>query len=128
MITFEDSKHNLSHEYMDKYHQDFTTIYNSLENNSIGAYQNLMLKLIEQTKSHFSYEEEQMDKYNYPRIKEHKDEHTKVLSEMNYFLERSNSNFGAKLLQSYYLEKLPNWFDLHLSSMDSDLASFIKNQ
>ena len=67
-----------------------------------------------------------MDKFNYPRTREHKDEHNKVLAEMEYFISKSNSKMGQMLIKSYYKEKLPSWFDLHLISMDSDLSSFLK--
>ena len=31
------------------------------------------------------------------------------------------------ILKSYYIEKLPHWFDYHLASMDSYLAAHINN-
>lgn len=52
--------------------------------------------------------------------------HNKVLGEMEYFISRSNSKMGQIMLKSYYKEKLPGWFDLHLLSMDSDLSAFLK--
>ena len=58
---------------------------------------------------------------------EHKDEHNKVLSELRFFIDKSHSIFGMNILKSYYIEKLPHWFDYHLASMDSDLAAHIKN-
>ena len=68
-----------------------------------------------------------MDRYNYPRSMEHKNEHNKVLAELQFFIDKSHSLFGMNILKSYYLEKLPYWFDYHLLSMDSDLSAYLKN-
>ena len=126
-MKFEDSKHLLDYKEMDTLHQEFVDIYNSLEDQTSHAYKNVIMKLFEQSKRHFREEETLMDKYNYPRTREHKDEHQKVLGEMEYFISKSNTKMGQMLIKSYYKEKLPSWFDLHLISMDSDLSSFLKN-
>lgn len=127
-MKFDNSKHLLNFEEMDSYHKDFVEIYNSLENDSSEAYKNVMLKILEQTRLHFCHEEELMQKYNYPRLKEHSDEHKKVLYEMEYFINGANTIIGRQILKSYFLEGLPNWFDTHLLSMDSDLSSFLKEK
>ena len=46
---------------------------------------------------------------------------------MNYFINLSQNRFGINMLKAYYKEKVPHWFDLHLISMDSDLAHHLKN-
>ncbi|MEA3499205.1 MAG: hemerythrin family protein [Campylobacterota bacterium] len=127
-MTFVNEKHLLDYEEIDCYHKEFIDIYNNIEDNSTQSYKNVMLKIFEQTKLHFSSEEKLMDEYNYPRKKEHIDEHNKVLAEMEYFINKSNSKMGQMLLKSYYKEKLPSWFDLHLISMDSDLSGFLKTK
>lgn len=125
-MKFEDKKHLLNFEEMDNLHQEFVSVYNSLEDESPQSYKNVIMKLFEQSKKHFCQEETLMDKFNYPRTREHKDEHNKVLAEMEYFISKSNSKMGQMLIKSYYKEKLPSWFDLHLISMDSDLSAFLK--
>lgn len=127
-MEFSKEKHTLNFEVMDDLHKEFVEIYNSLEDTSYESYKNVMIKLLEQTKGHFCEEEKLMEIYKYPRTKEHTDEHTKVLGEMEYFLKISHSRFGQNILKSYYMEKLPYWFDLHLASMDSDLSAFIKQK
>lgn len=126
-MRFEENKHLLNYDEMDSYHKEFVEIYNSLLDDSAESYKNVLMKLFEQSKRHFCAEETLMDKYNYPRSKEHQDEHNKVLGEMEYFLSKSNSKMGQMLIKSYYKEKLTSWFDLHLISMDSDLSSFLKS-
>lgn len=124
-MKFENKKHLLNYEEMDALHKEFIDIYNSIEDSGIQSYKNVMMKLLNQTKRHFCDEELLMNKFNYPRKKEHIDEHKKVLAEMEYFINKSNSKMGQMMLKSYYREKLPGWFDLHLISMDSDLSSFL---
>ncbi|MCV6607181.1 MAG: hemerythrin family protein [Campylobacterales bacterium] len=127
-MEFLTDKHLLNFEIMDDLHKEFIEIYNSVEENNYKSYKNVITKLLEQTKRHFSEEEKLMDLYKYPRFKEHKDEHNKVLKEMEYFLKNSHSIFGQKILKSYYTQKLPYWFDLHLTTMDRDLVYFIKEK
>ncbi len=126
-MEFVQEKHLLNNDSMDGTHQEFVEIYNSLKDSSNESYKNVMLKLYEHTKIHFRNEEEMMEESNYLRKKEHIDEHNKVLAEMEHFINRANSKMGLMMLKSYYLEKLPSWFDLHLISMDSDLSHHIKN-
>ena len=123
---FENDKHLLKNNTMDNLHQEFLDIYNSVETSSIESFIQKLIKLREHSKVHFITEEELMDEFNYPTSREHKEEHQKVLHEMQFFLDKSNTMIGKQMLKAYYIEKLPDWFDLHLISMDSDLASFLK--
>ena len=127
MKKFEEAKHSLKYEKMDKLHMEFLEIYNSVDLNSKDSISAKAIELLEHTKVHFSEEEKLMDRYDYPRSREHKDEHNKVLSELRFFIDKSHSIFGMNILKSYYIEKLPHWFDYHLASMDSDLAAHINN-
>ncbi len=127
-IIFDEQKHILNFETMDTLHQEFIDIYNSVDINSVESIVQKANELLEHSKRHFKEEETLMEQYNYPTIREHKDEHTKVLAELEYFIRNSHSMFGKKMLKAYYIEKLPDWFDLHLISMDSDLSSFLKKQ
>ena len=125
-MEFINDKHILGNEQMDILHKEFVDIYNSLENNEVESYKNVMAKLLEQSKRHFCQEEEMMEQFDYPRKRDHIDEHQKVLAEMEYFINKSNTKIGQMMLKSYFNEKLLSWFDLHLISMDSDLSSFLK--
>ena len=127
-IKFDTAKHILKFEEIDNLHHEFIDIYNSVNIDSCDSIISKSNELLSHSKLHFAQEEELMDKYNYPTKKEHKDEHKKVLMEMEYFIKNSSSKFGQKMLKAYYIEKLPYWFDVHLLSMDSDLVSHLKNK
>ena len=124
---FDKKKHLLNYEKMDTLHLEFLDIYNSVNINSNESIKLKSTELFIHTKRHFLEEEKLMDKYNYPRSMEHKNEHNKVLAELQFFIDKSYSLFGINILKSYYLEKLPYWFDYHLLSMDSDLSTYLKN-
>jgi len=126
MKNFEDDKHLLNNSSMDTLHREFLDIYNSVNINNKEDYRAKLITLLEHSKNHFQLEESMMDRFSYKTAKEHKEEHTKVLNEMEYFIKLSINSFGLNMLKSYYKEKLPYWFDLHLISMDSDLAYHLK--
>lgn len=126
--AFENEKHLLNNDAMDELHHEFLEIYNSVDIYDIKSFQEKLTLLLAHSKKHFAQEEELMDTYGYSTSKEHKEEHNKVLAEMQYFLNLSASAFGQKMLKAYYIEKIPSWFDLHLLSMDSDLAHFLKQK
>ena len=127
MKKFEEDKHSLNYEKMDFLHKEFLDIYNSVNLMSKDSINQKATELLEHSKKHFAEEEKLMDRYDYPRSKEHKEEHNKVLSELRFFIDKSHTIFGMSILKSYYVEKLPYWFDYHLLSMDSDLAAYLKN-
>lgn len=125
---FNEKQHILNYEKVDRLHIEFLNILNSVnlsDNDSIREKANELLK---HSYKHFGEEEILMEKYNYPNFREHKDEHMKVCSELDYFIKSSTTPFGMKMLKAYYTEKLPYWFDFHLTSMDSDLVSFLSQQ
>ena len=124
---FDKKKHLVNYEKMDTLHLEFLDIYNSVNINSNESIKLKSTELFIHTKRHFLEEEKLMDRYNYPRSMEHKNEHNKVLAELQFFIDKSHSLFGMNILKSYYLEKLPYWFDYHLLSMDSDLSAYLKN-
>lgn len=128
MKLFDKEKYLLNYEEIDNLHMEFLEIYNSVDSSNIDSYIQKLISLLEHSKIHFKTEEDLMDKYNYSRKREHKDEHQKVLAEMEYFIKNSNSLFGKKMLKAYFKEKLGDWFDLHLISMDSDLTAYIKKE
>lgn len=126
MKQFEDAKHLLQNEEIDILHKEFLDIYNSVDSNDKEDYRKKLVALLEHSKNHFTIEESLMDRFSYKTSKEHKEEHLKVLNEMEYFIKLSSNAFGLNMLKSYYKEKLPYWFDLHLISMDSDLVAHLK--
>lgn len=125
-MEFQDNKHLLKNDEIDELHKEFVQIYNSVDTLSYSSFINKLRELKEHSKRHFAYEESLMDEFGYPTSREHKEEHQKVLHEMDFFINKSNTIIGKQMLKAYYTQKLPDWFDLHLISMDSDLTSFLR--
>ena len=65
-----------------------------------------------------------MRESGFPAAGEHKDEHARVLGEMDRFAGRPG---GARLrlARAYVREQIPAWFALHASTMDSALAAHL---
>lgn len=126
MKTIDNTKHNLDNEIMDILHLEFINIYNSVDLDSIESIRSSLEQLRTHSIYHFEVEEDIMNSISYPTKREHICEHAKILAEMQYFINMKSNKFGQDMIKSYYTEKLPEWFDLHLLTMDSDLASYIK--
>ena len=117
---------SLNLEIMDVVHSEFIDIYNSVDINSNESIKSKSMALLVHSRNHFMKEEKLMDKSKYPRSREHKNEHNKLIAELEFFIDKSSTVFGMNILKSYYVEKLPYWFHYHLLNMDSDLAGFLK--
>lgn len=118
--------HLLNYEVMDNLHMEFIDIYNSVDINSNESIKSKAMALLVHSKNHFMKEEKLMDSAKYPRGREHKNEHNKLIAELEFFIDKSVSVFGMNILKSFYLEKLPYWFHYHLLNMDSDLTGHLK--
>lgn len=109
---------------MDSKHDEFLELLEKIQNASKDEFLALFQEMIEHTKEHFAYEEVLMHKYDFYAKFEHMDEHTTLLSEMNYFYEKAQkmAMFGRSYIEEYAYEK----FKRHIINIDSQLAMFLK--
>jgi len=126
MKNINDIELDLNNEIMDILHLEFVNIYNSVDLDSMESIRSSLEQLRTHSIYHFEIEEGIMNSISYPTKREHICEHNKILAEMQYFIDMKSNRFGQDMIKSYYTQKLPEWFDLHLMTMDSDLASYIK--
>jgi hemerythrin len=85
----------------------------------------LFQQLYEHTEQHFDRENKLMAEFDFPAETEHKGEHQRVLGEFKQFKTRVDKGlitFG----RSFVKERLPQWFQLHLLTMDIALVAHIK--
>ncbi len=125
ILNFDEKIHKLGIEEIDSVHLEFVDLLNRCSEKDGEEFKQSFLLLKEHTKRHFRNEEELMEQYGVASKKEHKDEHDKVLAEMDYFnnkVQEGKYFFG----KSYIKERLPFWFTQHAQTMDSDLANTIK--
>ncbi len=112
---------------LDEDHKQFMLLLNTLDASENRDFPRLFQNLYEHTKAHFEYENALMDQYAFPAISEHKGEHQRVLAEFKQFKKRIDKGLIA-FGRSFAKERLPQWFELHVSTMDSALVAHIKRQ
>jgi len=125
LILFDEEIHLLGMQEMDATHLDFVQQLNALENMPTTELAIHFSALLAHTIAHFDREDALMLACQFPHISEHRAEHRKVLAEMQRFagqLEQGKTVFA----RSYIRERLPDWFRLHLASMDSALVWHLK--
>ncbi len=84
----------------------------------------LFQHLFEHTELHFAMEDQLMRDSRFPAEAEHTGEHLRVLGEFKQFKSRVDKGMLA-FGRSFVRERLPQWFQLHVSTMDSALAAHI---
>lgn len=111
---------------MDSVHQEFVALLSTLQSTSNENFLALFQEIIHHTQIHFGQEEDWLEHYHVGSSKEHKDEHAKILNEMDYFLEKVKKG-RLQFAKAYVRERLPEWLYQHTISMDADLAKAIKS-
>lgn len=116
----------VGYELIDRDHEEFIALLNQLDSASNADFPVLFQQLHEHTEQHFDRENQLMMQFAYPGEIEHKGEHQRVLGEFRQFKTRVNKGmitFG----RSFVRERLPQWFGLHVTTMDSALVAHINN-
>ena len=86
----------------------------------------LMSRLIEHTRTHFSYEEQLMSQYNYPEYEAHKSEHNKL---MQHLVDLAESYHSGELILSFaVMLELKGWATVHIEEFDMPLGIFLKSR
>lgn len=122
-----EQRHLLGLSQMDDTHREFVELVNQLDTADKPEFIGLFGKLLAHTEAHFEIENALMRESGFPAIREHMDEHQRVLGE----LRRINAKVqdGSILIgQAYVREQLPSWFNLHAITMDSALAAHLKHR
>lgn len=112
---------------MDETHKEFVEMVNLLSTLKGKAFAQQFIALFKHTNAHFSAENELMEKHKFPAIREHIDEHQRILGDLNK-LEKKVRSGSTMMAKAYVNEQLPSWFDLHAKTMDSALAAHLKGQ
>jgi hemerythrin len=116
----------VGYDLIDRDHDEFIALINQLDSPSNADFPVLFQQLHEHTEQHFDRENQLMMQFAYPGAIEHKGEHQRVLGEFRQFKTRVNKGmitFG----RSFVRERLPQWFGLHVTTMDTALVAHINN-
>ncbi|MEJ2608884.1 MAG: hemerythrin domain-containing protein [Candidatus Thiodiazotropha sp.] len=120
-----DEKYLLGVSQIDQTHQEFIELVNRMNSADKPSFIILFQNLIEHTESHFSKELDLMKASAFSAIREHTDEHQRVLGDLRRFGSRVAKG-SLQLGRAYITQQLPNWFELHTCTMDSALAAHLK--
>lgn len=117
---------HVGYEPIDQDHEEFLSLLDKLKNASNADFQTLFEELHTHTQKHFEREKQLMQQSAFPAETEHNGEHQRVLGEFKQFKTRVDKGlitFG----RAFVTERLPSWFQLHVSTMDSALAAHLKS-
>ena len=112
---------------MDETHREFVDLVNRLDNADKAQFIEMFAQLLAHTEAHFESENVLMHESGFPAIREHMDEHQRVLGELRR-IDAKVQNGSTLMGRAYVKEQLPNWFNLHAITMDSALAAHIKQR
>jgi len=119
--------HTVGYDPIDNDHDEFIDLLNKLDAADNAGFPALFLQLYEQTEQHFERENQLMKQSCYPGESEHKSEHQRVLGEFKQFKTRVDKGLIA-FGRSFVKDRLPQWFGLHVTTMDSALTAHINKQ
>lgn len=117
----------LGNDAMDQTHREFLDLHTRLLQTKGTDFSERFFALLEHTRQHFSMEEEAMAQSNFPSIAEHKADHQRFLGELDRFSQRIAAG-STVMAKAWLKEQVPDWFELHVLSMDSALAAHLMNQ
>jgi len=110
---------------MDGYHQEFLSILSALPTMPDGVFVTLLKELIRHTHEHFGQEETLMHETGFATASEHVEEHRRILNDMEAMLARAERG-RLRMPREFIKTHMPEWFQLHLVTMDSALAQHLK--
>jgi hemerythrin len=113
---------------MDQTHREFIAIVNRCQGLNKADFMALFDELFEHTREHFASEKRLMEESGFPAIREHDDEHRRVLGELDQLRRRMIERDSTTSARTYVELGLPMWFALHAATMDSALAAHLKRQ
>ena len=117
-------------DFMNEDHGEAVELVNQLltaiESDSSTKVSELLKAFFEHSQEHFTREEEQMIRVNFPPYSCHKGEHERVLEEMKTVISEWEASEDRSALQSYLTDTVANWLVNHISTMDTVTAMFVR--
>ena len=87
----------------------------------------LLNEFIKDVEKHFSYEEEIMRKTSFFAYRVHKEEHDRVLKELEELKKIWSEKENPKVLKNYLEKVFLPWLIEHVQTMDTATATYISN-
>jgi len=119
-------------DFMNKDHQEVVDIYNQVERDykllDVDSVITGILQIQEHCIQHFAHEEREMKTYNFPPYQVHKQEHDRVLMDIDMVVKQLQNHRMLSKISGYIEHAFPSWFSHHLATMDKMTAEFIAGQ
>lgn len=109
---------------MDRVHEEFIRQHQRLLEALGDEFTRRYGEFLAHTRAHFADEESRMTESACPTLKEHRDDHRRVLGEMEAFAVRVRRG-QHRFARSWIRNHLPEWFRIHVTHMDSALAAHL---
>lgn len=109
---------SVNHPGLDETHRQLAEYADHLKHVDDQEFPARFLLLLGQVEVHFAEEEELMHYCGFRHAAEHKEEHQQLLQELRQLIQRR-----LPFARAYISERLPERFNLHITRMDSLLAS-----
>ena len=84
----------------------------------------ILKELIDYTRTHFKTEEKLMEKFDYPDLESHREEHAKLLEQVDDYY--TDFQKGKKAFTLTLLQFLNEWITNHILDTDMKYKSFFK--
>lgn len=105
---------------IDAAHESFLRELVEMEDVEDGRFCNAFLNLVARIENDFHEEELQMEEIDYAGLACHREQHARVLGALHHVAARVMA--GETAVGREAIDLLPQWFVLHLSTMDTALA------
>lgn len=126
-FSWDDKRHGLGVEHMDRIHREFLTIARELEDCPNSLFPERFGALVVHTEAHFAAEEAEMRQTGCPTLVEHLAEHARLLTDLRRF-DRAVQAGRPAMARAFLGDGLANWFDNHLATMDAALAMHLRGR
>jgi hemerythrin-like metal-binding protein len=97
-----------------------------MENSPKERLEELILGLVNYTKTHFNNEELHMSNMNYPELEAHRKMHKSFVDQVNNYYERLKA--GKLILSIEVTNFLKDWLVNHIKGSDQQYAAFERSQ
>lgn len=83
---------------------------------------------VEHTRQHFNRENQLMEEFGFPAYPMHSGEHQRVLAQIEDLQQQWLNNKAVEPLAEFIFHDWPRWFDMHVNTMDTVTAQFIRQK
>ena len=76
---------------------------------------------------HFQTEEDEMDRHKYDDLEKHRNQHVRLMNEVNELLSRAKGKEDSPGMLTELQYMLSDWIQLHIREWDQPFAAFLKS-